>query len=386
MVLENFKPMKNIYTFLFSLLLLACENKENNTETVDNTATKSNIITVTKTQFESENMVLDTLKTFDFSTGITVTGMIDVPPKNKSSISTFVGGYISNTPLLIGDQVKKGQLLVSLKNPEYVEIQQNYLEVAEQLNYLKAEFDRQKTLFDEEITSEKNYLKAQSTYKSSLATYNGLKKKLQMMNIGPAAVEQGRITSTINLYAPINGNVTKVNVSNGAYVAPNDVILEIVDIDHIHLELSAFEKDIMHIKKGQKIRFKIPEASEKTFEADVHLVGTTIDETTRRVKVHGHVDKDLANFIVGMFVEANIITDSKKGIGLPNDAIIEEGKSKYVLVLDEVTTNNYQFKKLKVSIGQQDENATEILNPEAIQNKQILVNGIGMLLETPTEE
>jgi cobalt-zinc-cadmium efflux system membrane fusion protein len=87
-----------------------------------------------------------------------------------------------------------------------------------------------------------------------------------------------------------------------------------------------------------------------------------------------------------MFVEANIITDSKKGIGLPNDAIIEEGKSKYVLVLDEVTTNNYQFKKLKVSIGQQDENATEILNPEAIQNKQILVNGIGMLLETPTEE
>ncbi|WP_138432412.1 efflux RND transporter periplasmic adaptor subunit [Winogradskyella algicola] len=378
--------MKYIFILLFSLLLLACGNKENNTGTVDNTTTKSNIITVTKTQFESENMVLDTLKTFDFSTGIAVTGMIDVPPKNKSSISTFVGGYISNTPLLIGDQVKKGQLLVSLKNPEYVEIQQNYLEVAEQLNYLKAEFDRQKTLFDEEITSEKNYLKAQSTYKSSLATYNGLKKKLQMMNISPTAVEQGRITSTINLYAPINGNVTKVNVSNGAYVAPNDVILEIVDIDHIHLELSAFEKDIMRIKKGQKIRFKIPEASEKTFEADVHLVGTTIDETTRRVKVHGHVNKDLANFIVGMFVEANIITNSKKGIGLPNDAIIEEGKSKYVLVLDQATTDNYQFKKLKVSIGQQDENVTEILNPETLQNKQMLVNGIGMLLETPTEE
>lgn len=386
MVLENFKPMKNIYTFLFSLLFLACGNKENDTETVESIPTKSNIITVTKAQFESEQMVLDSLKTLDFSTGIAVTGMIDVPPKNKSSISTFVGGYISNTPLLIGDQVKKGQLLVSLKNPEYVEIQQNYLEIAEQLNYLKAEFNRQKTLFDEEITSEKNYLKAQSTYKSSLASYNGLKKKLQMMNISPTAVEQGRITSTINLYAPINGNVTKVNVSNGAYVSPNDVILEIVDIDHIHLELSAFEKDIMHIKKGQKIRFKIPEASEKTFEAEVHLVGTTIDETTRRVKVHGHVDKDLANFIVGMFVEANIITDSKKGIGLPNEAIIEEGKSKYVLVLDEVNTDNYQFKKLKVNTGQQDENATEILNPEALQNKQILVNGIGMLLETPTEE
>ncbi|WP_426431751.1 efflux RND transporter periplasmic adaptor subunit [Winogradskyella sp. HB-48] len=378
--------MKNTYILLFSLIFLACGNKENNTETVENTTNNSNVITVTKAQFESENMVLDTLKILDFSTGIAVTGMIDVPPKNKSIISTFIGGYITNTPLLVGDKVKKGQLLVSLQNPEYVEIQQNYLEVASQLNYLKAEFDRQKTLFDEEITSEKNYLKAQSTYKSSLATYNGLKKKLQMMNISPNAVEQGQITSTVNLYAPINGNVTKVNVSNGAYVAPNDVILEIVDIDHIHLELSVFEKDIMHIKKGQNIEFKIPEASEKIFEAEVHLVGTTIDETTRRVKVHGHVDKDLANFIVGMFVEAKIITHSRTGVGLPNEAIISENKNNYVLVLDETSTDGYQFKKLKVNIGQQDENATEILNPKTLQNKQILVKGIGMLLEESSEE
>ncbi|MCB0399338.1 MAG: efflux RND transporter periplasmic adaptor subunit [Winogradskyella sp.] len=378
--------MKNIYILLFSLLFLACGNKENNTETVENTPIKSNIITVTKAQFESEQMVLDSLKTLDFSTGIAVTGMIDVPPKNKSSISTFVGGYVSQTPLLVGDVVKKGQLLVSLKNPEYVEIQQNYLEIAEQLNYLKVEFNRQKTLFDEEITSEKNYLKAQSTYKSSLATYNGLKKKLQMMNISPTAVEQGNITSTISLYAPINGNVTKVNVSNGTYVSPNDVILEIVDIDHIHLELSVFEKDIMHIKKGQKIQFKIPEASEKTFEAEVHLVGTTIDETTRRVEVHAHVDDDSNNFIVGMFVEAKIITDSKKSIGLPNEAIIKENNENYVLLLEEVTTDKYQFKKLKVSVGQKDESHTEILNPDSLQNKQILVKGIGMLLEDPSEE
>ena len=105
--------MKNIYILLFSLLFLACGNKENNTEMVENTATKSDIISVTNAQFESEQMVFDTLKTHDFSTGIAVTGMIDVPPKNKSSITTFIGGYITNTPLLVGDEVKKGQLLVS---------------------------------------------------------------------------------------------------------------------------------------------------------------------------------------------------------------------------------------------------------------------------------
>ncbi|RSK41768.1 efflux RND transporter periplasmic adaptor subunit [Mangrovimonas spongiae] len=372
--------MKNIYILLFSLVFLACGNKENNSDSIEQKTTKSNIVTVTKAQFDSEKMALDSIKTLQFNNTIQVTGMIDVPPKNKSSITTFVGGYISHTPLLVGDEVKKGQLLVSLKNPEYVEIQQGYLEIAEQLNYLKAEYDRQKTLYDENITSEKNYLKAQSTYKSSLATYNGLRKKLQMMNINPKTVEQGQITSTINLYAPINGHVTKVNVSNGAYVSPNDVILEIVDIDHIHLELSVFEKDIMHIKKGQDIQFKIPEASNDTYKADIHLVGTTIDETTRRVKVHGHVDNDEQNFIVGMFVEANIITGSNSGMGLPKEALTSVDDNNYILVLDEKLDNEYRFKKIAVDIGQQNENSVEILNSEALKNKPILVKGIGMLL------
>ena len=311
--------MKNLYILLVAMVFIACGNDESKESAVAETEAVQGYITVTKAQFESEKMAFGTLNEFDFNESIKVNGMIDVPPQNKSSISTFIGGYITKTPLLIGDEVKKGQLLVTLQNPEYVEIQQNYLEVAEQLNYLKSEFNRQKTLFDEEITSEKNYLKAESSYKSNLAHYNGLRKKLQMMNISPQRVEQGQISSSINLYAPIEGYVTKVNVSNGAFVSPSDVILEIVDTDHIHLELSVFEKDIMNVKKGQKILFQIPEASSETFDAEVHLVGTTIDETSRRVKVHGHVDNEEDNFIVGMFVEAEIITESSKRLGLPKE-------------------------------------------------------------------
>ncbi len=68
-----------------------------------------------------------------------------------------------------------------------------------------------------------------------------------MLNINPSSVEKGIITSTINLYSPIEGYITKVNISNGVYVSPTDAIMEIVDTDHIHLELSVFEKDILNI-------------------------------------------------------------------------------------------------------------------------------------------
>ncbi|PWK20310.1 efflux RND transporter periplasmic adaptor subunit [Xanthomarina spongicola] len=372
--------MKNLYILIFSLVLIACGNSEKNIETVEEIQTGSNEIDITKEQFKGEKMAFGSLTEQEFNETVKTNGMIDVPPHNKSSVTSFFGGYITKTPLLVGDKVVKGQLLVTLENTEYVEIQQNYLEVAEQLNYLKSEFTRQKTLFDENITSEKNFLKAESTYKSNLAHYNGLRKKLEMMHINPISVEQGHISSTINIYAPIEGHVTKVNVSNGTYVSPADIIMEIVDTDHIHLELSIFEKDILKIKKDQDILFTIPEASNKTFVAEVHLVGTTIDEKSRRVKVHGHIDNTQTNFIVGMFVEAEILVKSRKSSALPKEAIINLENEFYVLVLKNETETEFHLEKVKIEKGNETEAFVEILNIDALNDKQILTKGTYMLL------
>ncbi|PNQ75020.1 efflux transporter periplasmic adaptor subunit [Hanstruepera neustonica] len=371
--------MKKLYITLIALALWSCGNSEKEEPAIVDNQEHHDQIILTQAQFEGENMQLGSIAEHDFTETVVVNGMIDVPPHNKSRVTTFMGGYITKTPLLVGDQVKKGQLLVTMENTEYVALQQQFLEVAEQLNYLKNEFTRQKTLFDEQITSEKNYLKAESTYKSSLAQYNGLKKKLQMLNINPNTVLNGNFTSTINIYAPISGSVTSVKVSNGTYVDASDVIMEIVDIDHIHLELSVFEKDIMKIKKGQKITFKIPEASNKTYTADVHLVGTTIDETSRRVQVHGHIDNDDENFIVGMFVEAAIHVNDLKSMGLPKEAVIKSGDYYYIFVLNEKTSENYIFSKTEVATGMESEDFIEILNSDKLKSEKIITKGTSML-------
>lgn len=371
--------MKNLYILLFLLIFSACDNQTKNTNNETKASVNNNEITINKQQFESEKMQLGKLTEHAFNSVVKTTGMIDVPPENKASVSTFMGGYVTKIPLLIGDKVTKGQLVASLKNIDYIEMQQQYLEVAEQINYLKNEFERQKTLFDEKITSQKNYLKAKSEYKSSLATYNGLRQKLQMMNINPNDVEQGKITSTINLYAPINGSVTKVNVSNGTFVSSESELLEIINTDHIHLELSVFEKDILKIKKEQKMQFKVPEASTKIYEAEVHLVGTTI-EKDRTIKVHGHInDDEKTNFITGMFVEASIITNTKTSISIANTALIKNDENYFLLVLKAQQNGIYSFDKVKLDIGLQDESYTEILNMTTLRGKNILLNGSFML-------
>ncbi|MEZ4968170.1 MAG: efflux RND transporter periplasmic adaptor subunit [Flavobacteriaceae bacterium] len=337
----------------------------------------ANKIVISKAQFDGEQMELGRLSKQDFPVMVEVTGTIDVPPQNKAIVSAFVGGYIKKTPLLIGNKVKKGQPLLTLENPEFVQIQQDYQESFEQLNFLKSEFERQKSLVAEQITSQKNFLKAESEYKRNLSRYNGLQQKLKMLNISPENVEKGILASEVTIFSPIDGSITKVNISKGMYVSPADEIMEIIDTDHIHLELSVFEKDIMNVKKGQKIRFKISEASEEYYDAEVYLVGTSIDADSRTVKVHGHLNNDENHsFAVGMFVEAAIITSTGNIVALPNESFVVQDNNQYVLSLVSEGDQGYVFEAKAIDIGESYNGYTAITKMGDLEaNDQVLVKG-----------
>lgn len=375
----SMKSFQKILVIGIFTIFIGCSDSDNKKEAMPEsiTTSKETTIQITKEQFEVSVMQLGKLTEQSFPKVVQSTGMIDVPPQNRAVISSFIGGYIKDTPLLVGNKVHKGQILATLENPEFVELQQDYIENAEHLTFLKSEYTRQKTLFDENITSQKNYLKAESDYKRTLAMYNGLKKKLQMLNINTKSLEEGSITSVVTLYAPIAGSVTKLNVTNGEYVSPADVIMEIINTDHIHLELSVFEKDILKVKEGQNIMFKIPEAVEDTFEAEVHLVGTSIDEKNRTVKVHGHLKDDSSHdFAVGMFVDAQIITESHKGSALPNDAIVSIDNKHFVLISNADVADIYSFDQKEVIVGDSFNGFTLIKNIDDFNENQLfLVKG-----------
>ena len=368
----------NILIFSVVLSLSSCGNGDVQNEQI--TQQKAGMaderIFVSKAQFEHSNMTLGGIEEQLFHATIKTRGMIDVPPENRAVVNATMGGYIKATPLLIGDEVRKGQSLVTIENPEFVSLQQEYLEIKEQLTYLRSEFERQKTMVAENITSQKSFLQAESAFKTANARYNGLRKQLTMLNISPSNVEAGAISSVTTIYAPIAGSVTKMNVNRGTYVSPATAILEIINNEHIHLELSVFEKDIMKLKKGQKINFKIPEASTETYKAEVHLIGTVI-ENDRTIRVHGHIENELeANFLTGMFVEADIITDSVLVKALPETAIVGIEDRDYVLLLNERTADGYYFERVIAETGDSMDAYTEITNPQVYAaDATFLTNG-----------
>src|SRR5690606_31414619 len=237
------------------------------------------------------------------------------------------------------------------------------------------------TLFEENITSQKNYLEAKSKYETSLATHKGLAGQLRMLNISPKSVEQGNLVAQALIPSPIDGKISRMEVSLGSYVTPATEILEVVDNGHLHLELTVFEKDILKVKEGQKIRFTVPGASQHPLWGAVHLVGASIDGANRGITVHGHLDRGDDTLLPGMFVEALIMTDTGRGKSLPEGALIESEGSTYVLKLLSRTEGKFGFQRIPVAPGRSFGGFTEILSKGSLgEDAQFLTKGAFDLL------
>lgn len=314
--------MKNsIILIMLVCLMQACGSKEATTKTVKSVAISVDNIAVNSAQLANAGVSMEAPVEMGIGSTVRVTGTVEVPPQNKTAISFPFGGFVKSVPVLDGMSVKKGQVLVTVEDPLLIELQQDYLEATSQLDFLKQEYDRQKSLGDQQVNSGKTVQQAKSNYMSTLARCKGMKLKLEMAGISPSKVAEGNLQREVAIRAPFNGIVTKMNAAIGHYVTPQEVLLEIIDLKHCHVELFVFERDIPSLKIGQKVHLKLAnDPTEK--RGTIFLIGKEIAEN-RMVKVHCHLDNEDPEMIPGSFVNAEIDLSGSKELTVPSDAIVK---------------------------------------------------------------
>ncbi|WP_018345107.1 efflux RND transporter periplasmic adaptor subunit [Cytophaga aurantiaca] len=380
------------YTLLICSILASC--KSTSTEsTAEEHHDEEGIVELTETQYKSAEIQYGKIEMKDLHATIEVNGMLDVPPQNMVSVSALMGGFVKSTDLLQGMKVKKGDVLLTLQNPSFILIQTQYLENIQKLKYLELEYKRQEELARENVAAAKTFQQVSSEYNSLQATIGGLTEELKILNINPSTLTKSNIRSVVSIYSPINGYVTTVNVNIGKYVAPQDIICEIVNTEHLHAELTVFEKDISKIKVGQKITFYLVNESSKERTATVYLINHQIS-ADRTIRVHAHFDADpslMPNMYLKAFIE---IGDDNKKVVVPEKAIAHVGDKNYIFIKEVVhkhihnenikgervdTTEiiqheeEYIFRAIEVNIGLTQLGYTEIILPSGFDSKNAVV-------------
>jgi membrane fusion protein, heavy metal efflux system len=334
-------------------------------------------ITLTEVQFTTMMMEWGSPVKGEFSTEINVQGMVKVPVEGMREISAYFGGYVSDLKLVEGQAVRRGEVLFNLENPDFIKLQQEYLETTSQLTYLKAEFERQKTLFGEQISAQKNFLKAEADYQGTLARSQSLKKQLSLININADQLTPDNIRSKVPVFSPINGFVEDVFAVPGQFLPASGKALSLLNKDHLHIELILFEKDASRIHVGQKVLFIQPDQPTNEILAKIHVVGQSVNEQ-RQITVHADLEDESEGKILfpGMFVQARVQLDPRESWALPEDALVEVDGAYFVLVQKAKSDQGYQLERIKVNPGARTRSMIAIEPVEGLtESSVVLVKG-----------
>jgi cobalt-zinc-cadmium efflux system membrane fusion protein len=291
-----------------------------------------------------------------------------------------------------GQPIKKGEVLAYLENPEFISIQQEFLSAREELTLYEKEYERKKALIADNIASAKSYQQAETNYRRAKNKLDALSAQLRLLNISSSYLDKNGVASAVPIVSPIAGFVRLVEINVGKYVEPRDEMFEIVDNEHIHIDLMVYEKDIHKVKEEQQVVFSLSSIPDQTFNARVFAVGKAFESNPRALKVHAEItDKDVG-LLPGMYVDARIVTDTRNVTAVPNDAIVSESGLDYIFVQvtsetkhnddhhDEEESHAHEqeahdhhaspekliFQKIEVSTGVSDMGFTEVVPAQKI--------------------
>lgn len=368
----------NFLRFLpFCLFLSACGSKAD--EAADKPAAPPprapDEVFLTPAQFQAAGIQLGTFTRRDLGTEVQATGQIDVPPSHRVSVTAILGGYVLSLPVLPGQHVARGSVVAILRHPDYLKLQQDYLQSQARIVFLTQETARQQTLNDEDVGARRKLQQATANLRTEQAAVGSLAAQLRLIGLRPEAVRAGNLTPSVPLTAPIAGYVKAVRANPGQFVNPQDVLVELVDRSDLHLELKVFERDIAKVRVGQDILFRVSAqgAGAAPLPATVFLVGKTFDDDGRTVSIHAHLHDTgpdaaaTAALLPGQYVSARILTGRTPQRTLPEDALVPGGEVSYAYYQVKSDAKGRTFRRFRLRPGPTDQSqvAVRLLDPLA---------------------
>lgn len=336
------------------------------------------VIHLTKEQVATMEIELGDFVQVKVNDFIAATGTLGLPPNALTSVSAKSEGFIKGSNKYVeGSYVQKGTIMAHLENSDFIAHQQVYLETAADLIYAKQELKRHEELLAADAGILKKVQELTAAVNRQTATLNGYARQLSYLGISIDHLNPNSIIQQIPILAPMSGYITSIKMHNGMYVTPALELLEIVNENHLHLELDIFEKDIARVEKKQRISYSVPALGNEFYEGRVDVIGREFNLENKTVRIHGHLEKKQPKFIKDLFVEAKIWLDNQTVAALPEKAVIRDGSMDYIyFTKNKPTDDELEFTAVMVVTGARDGDYISVKTVDKIpEDAQIVTQG-----------
>ena len=319
-----------------------------------------NTATLTEEQIKSIGIEFGSIEEKQLSSALKANGVLRVPNQNKANINSVYSGVIKSLLIQPGNTVRKGQTIATIANPEFIQVQDEYLAINSKIVLAEQEYSRQKELNEGNAGALKN-LQAAETELRNLRTRKGsLQQQIQLMGINPASLSNGKLVSVLAVRSPISGVVSNVTAKLGTYVDASTPVAEIVDNSQLHLDLFVYEKDLPRLKNNQPIHFTLTNNPGKEYDAQIYSLGSSFEGESKAVTVHARVEGNKTGLIDGMNITAVISLEKANVPAVPSEAIVTiQGQDFIFIVTDKHGEEEHPEKKDSAITNQDPHKHTE---------------------------
>lgn len=329
---------------------------------------------LTKTQMAQADIRLGQPKAMNLDKTVQTTGQIILPSQHRASVNAVKGGQVTSISVRPGERVQQGQILAQLRDPSFIDVQQQYLTAKTRLTFLKAQYNRKKTLYEGEVGAEQELQQARADYHAQQSRVANYAAQLRMLNLNPDDLgDSGQIRETVPLRAPIKGIVQKVKVRIGQYLEPRSTLFTILERQHLRVKMMIYEKDLAAIEVGQPVYARRVEPDQPPLKGEVVGINHGMSDQQQAVTAFASLDTIPASFKPGMYMQCQVVTDQQEGNALPNTGTVRHKQEQYIFYTTEAGRDTLHFNRMPVKAGPRQGEFTAISMSRSLPDNATVV-------------
>ena len=292
-------------------------------------------------------------------------GNIDFNEDMAAQVFPPYQGRIVKLFAMMGDNVKRGQPLLTIESPDLIQADSTLIAAAGVLDLTTRALERARQLSAVQGIAEKDLQQAISDQQTAEAALNAARDAVAVFGKSQSDIDRMVKTRIIDPYlvvpSPITGRVTARNAAPGDFVQPGNVPApySVADISRIWMNASVTESDMPLVRKGQPIHVSVMALPGRVFDGEISMVGASVDPQLHRGLVRAEIDDPKHELLPGMFASFLIVTSAPvSGLAVPADGVVREGDGSMTVWL---ATDGHHFRKKTVKVGLQDAGFDQIV-------------------------
>ncbi len=366
------------FFFLYIVCLFLVISCASNPELEQNTAAEeSTWVQLSADQIQKARIIVSPPKMELISTPLIVHGRVMAQPEAIQSVTFPLRARVSSIFVKLGEVVRKGQTLLVVEDLGIIELQQNYLTTVSELQFAKQELERQQEMGANNATSKRNEQQAQSNFDRLTALMRAYQEQLAMIGINTSGLTANSIRKSVIIIAPMNGVVTALNVSKGAFFESNQQLIDLLDSKMTETHVQVFQSDLQYIAINDKAYASV--GGQELKGKVVRIVPSLDKNNSATVIVEWN---NSANLYVGIGFKLEIEQKEVELMTVPVEAVLSWNLKNYVFVQRDAE----KFELIEVEKVKENGKSIGIRGDLQITDEVVIKNAYTLLMAMKNKE